>query len=575
MVIDVVNISVGSMTLLNAKAASKYISSSILMGIILGAIGAGMANLFRYGIVFVSEWEISLFGSLPRFYYYVIALTLSAVLVHFIKKYLNAPAFHGVADSIYFAHKSSDSTDIKTGMLSTLAAFVSASGGASVGQYGPLVHFGTTFGALLKRHMRLQLSSDLFIGAGVAASISAGFGAPLAGVLFAHEVVLRHYSHKSILAIATASGVAYAITQYVWEKSMVFDFPQYDFDLLNVITISLISGPIYGLIAILYMKNLLFFSSVSQKINVRPLYKTFSGIVVLSVLGAMLPDVMGLGTQTVLKIFANDYGLGMLILVLVGKIFATSVSLNFGFFGGVFSPALLIGASAGAIVSSLLMHAGFILNFEYALVICGMAAVTGSVIGAPITMIILVIELTGSYVYGLAALVSIAVSVSFTQIRFGASYFDIQLDRRDINISEGRLGLYLSETLALNFCEKHFETINSNASVGTAQETMFKHQCAELIVISENHEFVGKIDAIAILNKDPAEKLNEYVDKECIRIFDTDSLSDAMKIASNFVGEFIPVVNGRENMVVGVISENALFSAYLDEQRKIIEMEKQ
>jgi CIC family chloride channel protein len=563
------------MTLLNAKAASKYISSSIVIGIVLGVICAVIANLFRNGIVLLSEWEVSLFPTLPSFFFYIIALTLSAIIVHFIKKQLNTSAFHGVADSIYFAHKSTDSTDIKAGMLSTFAAFVSASGGASVGQYGPLVHFGTTIGALLKRYLRLQLSSDLFIGAGVAASISAGFGAPLAGVIFAHEVVLRHYSHKSILAIATASGVAYALTQYFWEKSMVFDFPQYDFDLLNVITISLISGPIYGLIAILYMKNLLFFSKLSQQINFRPVYKTFVGIVALSLLGAMLPDVMGLGTQTVLNIFATEYGLSMLILILVAKIFATSISLNFGFFGGVFSPALLIGASAGAIVSSLLMHAGIILNFEYALVICGMAAVTGSVIGAPITMIILVIELTGSYVYGLAALVSIAVSVSFTQIRFGASYFDIQLDRRNINISEGRLGLYLSETLALNFCQKNFGTINSNDSVGTAQKMMSKHQCAELIVISENHEFVGKIDAIAILNRDPAEKLLEYVDKECIRIFDTYSLSDAMKIASNFVGEFIPVVNARENMVVGVISENALFSAYLDEQRKIIEMEKQ
>jgi CIC family chloride channel protein len=563
------------MALLNAKAASKYVSSSIVIGIVLGAICAVIANLFRNGIVLLSEWEVGLFQTLPSFFFYIIVLTLSAIIVHFIKKQLKTSAFHGVADSIYFAHKSTDSTNVKAGMLSTLAAFVSASGGASVGQYGPLVHFGTTVGALLKRYLRLQLSSDLFIGAGVAASISAGFGAPLAGVIFAHEVVLRHYSHKSILAIATASGVAYAITQYVWEKSMVFDFPQYDFDLLNVITISLVSGPIYGLIAIFYMKNLLFFSSVSQKINVRPLYKTFAGIVALSVLGAMLPDVMGLGTQTVFKIFSTEYGLGLLILVLVGKIFATSVSLNFGFFGGVFSPALLIGASAGAIVSSLLMHAGLILNFEYALVICGMAAVAASVIGAPITMIIIVIELTGSYVYGLAALVSIAVSVSFTQIRFGASYFDIQLDRRDINISEGRIGLYLSETLALNFCQKHFGTVSCKDTVRTAQETMSKHQCAELIVISEDNEFVGKIDAIAILNKDPTKDLDIYVDRECIRIFDTDSLSDAMKIASNFVGESIPVVNAKENIVVGVISENALFSAYLDEQRQINEMEKQ
>ena len=570
-----VNILVKSMTLLNAKSASKYITSSIMIGIILGAIGAGMANLFRNGIIYISEWEISLLQSLPRFYFYIITLTLSAIIVHFIKKSLNTPAFHGVADSIYFAHKSTDCTDIRAGMLSTLAAFVSASGGASVGQYGPLVHFGTTFGALLKRYLRLQLSSDLFIGAGVAASISAGFGAPLAGVLFAHEVILRHYSHKSILAIATASGVAYAITQYFWEKSMVFDFPQYDFDLLSVIIISLISGPIFGLIAILYMKNLLFFSALSQKINIRPLKKAFLGIGLLSLLGAMLPDVMGLGTQTVLNIFNIKYGLGMLILILIAKIIATSISLNFGFFGGVFSPALLIGASAGAIVSSLLMHAGLILNFEYALVICGMAAVTGSVIGAPITMIILVIELTGSYIYGLAALVGLAVSVSFTQIRFGASYFDIQLDRRDINISEGRIGLYLSETLALNFCQKYFGKIGYNDTVSRAQETMYKHQCAELIVTSENQEFVGKIDAISILNRDPTEDLEKYIDKECIRIYDTDSLSDAMKIASDFVGEFIPIINAKENVVVGVISENALFAAYLDEQRKITEMEKQ
>ena len=100
------------MTLLNAKAASKYILSSILIGVVLGAIGAVVANLFRNGIVFLNEWEVSLFQSLPRFFFYFIALTLSAIIVHFIKKQLNTAAFHGVADSIYFAHKSSDATEI-------------------------------------------------------------------------------------------------------------------------------------------------------------------------------------------------------------------------------------------------------------------------------------------------------------------------------------------------------------------------------------------------------------------------------------------------------------------------------
>ena len=137
------------MSFKNVQPTTHYILSSILIGIILGGVGAVIANLFRNGIVLMSEWEVSLLQSLPRFFFYFIALTLSAMIVHFIKKQLNTSAFHGVADSIYFAHKSTDATDIKAGMLSTFAAFISASGGASVGQYGPLVHFGTTIGALL------------------------------------------------------------------------------------------------------------------------------------------------------------------------------------------------------------------------------------------------------------------------------------------------------------------------------------------------------------------------------------------------------------------------------------------
>jgi CIC family chloride channel protein len=247
------------MSKMDLKATSKFIFSSIFVGIILGITGFAMANLFRNGITFLNELETDLLEGVPKFYFYFITLSIAALLVHFIKSKLIDTGFHGIADSIYFAHKSKECTDVKTGVLSTLAAFVSASGGASVGQYGPLVHFGTTFGSFLRRVLRVQLSNDLFIGAGVAASISAGFGAPLAGVLFAHEVILRHYSHRSILAISTASGVAYTATQFIWQKSLVFNFPQHEFDLSALIIISLLSAPVYGVIAILYMRSLLFF----------------------------------------------------------------------------------------------------------------------------------------------------------------------------------------------------------------------------------------------------------------------------------------------------------------------------
>ena len=83
--------------------------------------------------------------------------------------------------------------DIKSGIASTLAAFFSAAGGASVGQYGPLAHFGATLGSCLKAILKLRISTDIVLGGGVAAAISAGFSNPLTGMIFAHEGILRHF----------------------------------------------------------------------------------------------------------------------------------------------------------------------------------------------------------------------------------------------------------------------------------------------------------------------------------------------------------------------------------------------
>ena len=117
------------MPLLSVHDTLKYLFGSIFIGVLLGAIGAGMANSFRHGIVLITNLEIHLLRSLPLFYFYFITLSVSAIFVNLVKKKIQNSVFHGVADSIYFAHKSRDCVDIKTGMLSTLAAFISASGG--------------------------------------------------------------------------------------------------------------------------------------------------------------------------------------------------------------------------------------------------------------------------------------------------------------------------------------------------------------------------------------------------------------------------------------------------------------
>ena len=474
------------MRLDNSVDVIKYLIASILVGVILGIGGAFAAQGFRLGIVLVSDYSERLFARDPNIFFYLITLSLALVLVHYSRILINGKPFQSVSDSIYLAHKANNETDLKVGFISTFAAFFSASGGASIGQYGPLVHFGTTLGAWLKKTVPFNFTPDLYIGAGVAASISSGFGAPLAGLIFAHEAILRHYSHKSILAIATASGISYAVSTGIWGDTNIINVSSENFNLLLILVISFLAGPIFGLIAILYMKSLLFFAKLASSDKLSVFFKYLIGVLSLSIIGHFMPEVMGLGAETVSGVLNSSYTLIFLVIILIGKILATSISLNFGFFGGVFSPAILVGAAAGAVVSTFLVTVGIFEDFQQAFVISGIAAVAGAVIGAPICMVIIVLELTNSYAYALASLVGLAISVGYVQVRFGSSYFDVQLLNRGIDISDGRTGLFMIETDILRFAETNFHTIKESETVESAVSLMSKIDQSELIVVNES-----------------------------------------------------------------------------------------
>ena len=562
------------MRLDNSVDVIKYLIASILVGVILGIGGAFAAQGFRLGIVLVSDYSERLFARDPNIFFYLITLSMALVLVHYSRILINGKPFQSVSDSIYLAHKANNETDLKVGFISTFAAFFSASGGASIGQYGPLVHFGTTLGAWLKKTVPFNFTPDLYIGAGVAASISSGFGAPLAGLIFAHEAILRHYSHKSILAIATASGIAYAVSTGIWGDTNIINVSSENFNLLLILVISFLAGPIFGLIAILYMKSLLFFAKLASSDKLSVFFKYLIGVLSLSIIGHFMPEVMGLGAETVTGVLNSSYTLIFLVIILIGKILATSISLNFGFFGGVFSPAILVGAAAGAVVSTFLVTVGIFEDFQQAFVISGIAAVAGAVIGAPICMVIIVLELTNSYAYALASLVGLAISVGYVQVRFGSSYFDVQLLNRGIDISDGRTGLFMTETDILRFAELNFHTIKESETVESAVSLMSKIDQSELIVVNQSGKFIGKTNSLSLFNKEGSLSSAEVIDKDCVFIEHDASLQSAMEIASNFVGEVIPIVHSDQNKAVAIITEGAIFQAYLSKQNQTVEMEK-
>ena len=554
--------------------AVKFTITSIIIGSILGLVGASAAHYFRVGIVLISDGFSQIISSSYGFFYYVFTLTVAALIVHQVKKLNTGKPFQGIADSIFYAHRPDNEADIKSGILSTLAAFISAGGGASVGQYGPLVHFGSTIGSWLKEKLPFQLSLDLYIGGGVAAAISSGFGAPLAGMVFAHEAIMRHYSHKAVLSIAIASCVAFGLSTAVWGESLIFPISKVEFDFLTILYVSFIAGPVFGIVAIIFMNSLIFFNKLSVKFFSNIFLRYAIAIIALSAIGHFVPEVMGLGTSTVLGAVSGEYVLYFALIILIGKILATSVSLGFGFFGGVFSPALLVGASAGAVVAELFVVVGFLEKFEPALVVSGMAAVTGAVIGAPLCMVVIVMELTSSYIYALASLVGLTLSVSLSHILFGASYFDRQLGARGIDISTGRSGMFLMEKRASDYASLDYIQLHCEDLVRDASRLMSEQNKNEVIVLDTNGQFYGKIELHSLIGKSPISKIEKFVDTNCVTIKHDASLQQAMEAAANFVGEAIPIINRETNQVISVITEGAIFDAYLKVQDTVIDMEK-
>ena len=266
-----------------------------------------------------------------------------------------------------------------------------------------------------------KIQHDIIIGSGVAAAISAGFGAPIAGIIFAHETVLRHFSLKAITSIALSSITANYAAYKIGIVSPPLLLNNLEFELSDTIIGLLIIGPFAALVAISFMKSMIFISSIPKKLTISPWTAPVIAGLMCGITGLFLDEVLGLGTQTVLSIITKNLDLSFLIILLLGKLFLTSCCIGLGFFGGTFSPALFLGAIVGALVYNINFF-DFELNHLSVLAVAGMASVASSVIGAPITAIILVLELTGSYEYAIASIIPVSICTFLTSRVFGNSF---------------------------------------------------------------------------------------------------------------------------------------------------------
>ena len=567
------------------KKFGKFISvlTSIIVviatGLLFGLVMALMSNGFVKGVQFLAEARGNLnnldvmFGATNLSFAPLCGLLLAVAAILVIRHIFKINRFHGPADSIFAAHRTDNELDVRAGIGSTLAAFVSAAGGGSVGQYGPLVHFGATMGSFMRQHTGGMLSTDVFIGCGVAGAIAAGFNAPIAGIIFAHEAILRHFSLRAIAPIAIASITAAGVSKWMFGDSYLFEMDNINVDLIGLLPAALIAGPLFGLVAVLFMMSVRHSARFAASSGWSPARLLITAAVGAGVVGMWVPEALGLGTTVVSDILNGETLNISLIILLVAKIGLTALCIGFGMFGGVFSPALLVGASAGAILGRVFAGVGF-LSAGPGMAICGMAAVASAVIGAPISGVMIILELTMSYEFAVAAMLSVVTSSMVAHILFGHSFFDRQLLDRGIDVSLGRGHIEMMETYIADIAHDDYVYLDEKSSVQNAIKVMTNAEATEAYILDDSQKFKGKLTLHALLGVSADSLAIKHIQSDLISIKHDASLQQAIEIASNFVGESIPVIDRDKNLLLGVVTEADLFKLYLGLQGRVADLER-
>jgi len=477
----------------------------------------------------------------------------------------------GVADVIEASVLRGGTMSPRVGFAAALTSAVSIGAGASVGREGPAVHLGASLAGWLARRLHLPRSlSRTLLGCGVASAVAASFNAPIAGALFASEVVVGHYALKAFAPIVIASVAGTAAS-----RAWFGDYPAFILDSTILASLwelpaFLLLGLVSGVGAIVFMRGIEIAGSTAKKMPgpefVRPAVAGFCvGLIALA-----FPQVLGVGYGATEAALAVAFPLWMFICIGLAKGLATAVSLGFGFAGGVFSPALVLGGMVGASYGILATTAFPELSSgAAAYTVVGMGAFAAAVLGAPISTTLIIFEMTGDYALTLGVMVAVVAATEITHVFYGRSFFDQQLKNRGLDLKGEFEAEALRSTQVSQVMDALTPAVSADANLGIVRARLSNSPWSELFVTESDGKLRG-----TIMLSDMSEKAyqtdqdDELTAGDVVRLHPPvltrdDDLDAALSIMRQTGEDHIAVVGDLDDMIyVGCVHQRDVMTAY-------------
>ncbi|UIE37833.1 chloride channel protein [Leptodesmis sichuanensis] len=483
--------------------------------------------------------------------------------------------------------------------VKAIAASVSLGSGASLGPEGPSVEIGANIGMILGQILKVSRERQrLLLGAGAAAGLAAGFNAPIAGVFFALEVVLgTTFATSAVSVVLLSAVVAALISQIGLGGQPAFTLPSYEVRSPFELPLYLGLGLFASLVSIAYTQAIKlaqqFFQGQLKGLiwmgKIPLLLRPALGGILVGIVALQFPQVLGIGYETIEAMLRDvHFSLPLLLALLAVKLVMTAVSLGSGFVGGLFAPAMFLGASLGAAYGSALPLLPFLpfpvthIAAPPAYAMVGMAAVLAASVRAPLTAILLLFELTRDYRIILPLMAAVGLSVWLIERLKPIVHQMPSVQPTELKVDPDQDTELLSHLLVSQAMHQNFLTLNQGLSIVEGGLALAENQAHSALVVDDHNRLTGIVTLQDInralsaweqsgtflqkknVSASPTyQTISEICTKEILTVYEDESLADAqLRMAARGLRQLPVVKRGDKTHVLGLLEQEKIAVAY-------------
>ncbi|HEY1330742.1 MAG TPA: chloride channel protein [Actinomycetota bacterium] len=474
---------------------------------------------------------------------------------------------HGVPEVMLSVSESGGKIRPQVAIVKSLASALCIGSGGSVGREGPIVQIGSALGSTLGQIAKVPESRlRLLVACGAAGGISATFNAPIAGVFFGLELILRDFETEAFGVVVLASVVADVIGRAAFGSHPFLTLPP--FQLHSVVEYGFYAGlgVLAAIVGVAFVRVLYGLEDVFDRVWKAPEWlRPAAGGVLLGLLLLAVPQMYGVGYPVLESAIRGQYVLWFLLVLLGAKVLATSLTIGIGGSGGVFAPSLFMGAMLGAAYGLVLHHvAPGIAGTAGAYGIVGMGAVFAGAARAPITAVLIIFELTGEYHIILPLMLAVVLATAISKLLTADTIYTLKLRRRGIDISRRR------DTSP--FAALKVRDAMQPAPIPLADATPWEEVVSRIAsngdglpVVDGGGGLVGIVTRQQVENAVQHDEPDATADSLAVRspvVLADQSLQDALATLVHHEGSGLPVVGPGDGVLVGWLSHRDILRAY-------------